>query len=61
MSRKIWMRLSGTPGRGAFQDSGMPAALIALNVKKTKNGRDDRDEVAVDLETAEKTADDAAL
>src|SRR2546422_4380730 len=34
-SRKIWRRLSETAGRGAFQSSGIPAALIALTVKKT--------------------------
>ena len=39
MSRKIWMRLSETPGRGAFQGSGTPAALIALTVKKTSAER----------------------
>ena len=35
-SKKIWTRLSVIPGRGAFHESGMPAALIALIVKKTK-------------------------
>src|SRR5258707_1089127 len=37
--RKIWTRLSETAGRGAFQASGMPAALIALIVKKTSAAR----------------------
>src|SRR5207244_13534263 len=36
ISRKIWTRLSETAGRGAFQASGMPAALIAVMVKKTR-------------------------
>src|SRR5882724_12098537 len=39
ISRKIWTRLSETAGRGAFQASGMPAALIALMVKKTSAAR----------------------
>src|SRR5205814_7526951 len=39
ISRKIWTRLSETAGRGAFQASGMPAALIALIVKKTSAAR----------------------
>ena len=34
-SRKIWTRLKETPGNGAFHESGMPEALIALTVKKT--------------------------
>src|SRR5207244_5899759 len=38
-SRKIWRRLSETAGRGAFQRSGIPAALIALTVKKTRAAR----------------------
>src|SRR5207245_2333782 len=39
ISRKIWTRLSETAGRGAFHASGMPAALIALMVKKTSAAR----------------------
>src|SRR5206468_8690501 len=38
-SRKIWRRLSETAGRGAVQPSGIPAALIALTVKKTRAAR----------------------
>src|SRR6266513_6136158 len=33
MSRKIWTRLRVTPGNGAFQDNGTPAALTAFIVK----------------------------
>ena len=44
----------------------MPAALIALTVKKTmrrqtQDCRDDRDKIGVDLETAEKTAHDTGF
>src|SRR5207237_4350121 len=38
-SRKIWRRLSETAGKGAVQASGIPAALIALTVKKTSAAR----------------------
>src|SRR5215218_9711094 len=34
-SRKIWSRLNEMAGRGAVQSSGIPAALMALTVKKT--------------------------
>src|SRR5438874_1383497 len=39
ISRKIWTRLSETAGKGAVQASGIPAALIALIVKKTSAAR----------------------
>jgi hypothetical protein len=53
------------PGRGALQASGMPAALIALTVKKTTTRRSDHrhegDEIEVELEAAEEAADPTAL
>ena len=39
ISRKIWTRLNETAGKGALQAKGMPAALIALMVKKTSAAR----------------------
>src|SRR2546422_7870050 len=65
-SRKIWRRLSETAGRGAFQRSGNPAGLIALNVKKKMAARlrivlTIALKVVSDLERLQKQRKDTAL